>query len=91
MISISIITKGHNFIRQVHEVTGLVLCRPTDEALHCTKYHEIILNHFKVIQQTGFPYQILQSGIILQKKVHGAVCLVLSTLSDDAVYLYQVS
>ena len=34
MISISIITKGHNFIRQVHEVKGLVLCRPTDEALH---------------------------------------------------------
>ena len=54
-----------------------------------TKFHENILDGVKVIERTRFLSEKFQRGII--QNVDGVSVLVLCTLSDDGLYLYQVS
>ena len=63
-ISIPKISKGNNSAKNVGGVNVVNLC-----TLHyiCAKFHEIILNSIKVIEQTRFLYGKLQRGIIPQK------------------------
>ena len=61
------IKKGHNSANNVSEVTCFNLCKMAGNALHCTKFREIISNSIKVIERTRFLYQKLQRGIIPQK------------------------
>ena len=56
----------------------------------CAKFHEIILNGIKVIQQTQFLYGKLQRGIIPQKNAGGVTLVYLCTSSGHALYFYQV-
>ena len=50
------ITKGHNSANNVGEVTSFNLCKIAGNALHCTKFREIISNSIKVIERTRFLY-----------------------------------
>ena len=56
----------------------------------CAKFHEIVLNGIKVIEQTRFLVRKLQRGIIPQKNVGGMTVVNLCTLSGHALYFYQV-
>ena len=48
--------KGHNSANNVSEVTSFNLCKMTGNALHCTKFREIISNSIKVIEWKRFLY-----------------------------------
>ena len=61
------IKNGHNSANNVSEVTSFNLCKMAGNALHCTKFREIISNSIKVIERTQFLYRKLQRGIIPQK------------------------
>ena len=50
------IKKGHNSANNVSEVTSFNLCKMTGNALHCTKFREIISNSIKVIEWKRFLY-----------------------------------
>ena len=50
------IKKGHNSANNVSEVTSFNLCKMAGNALHCTKFREIISNSIKVIERTRFLY-----------------------------------
>ena len=54
-----------------------------------TKFHENILGDR--IERTRFYSEKFQRAIIPVKNVGGVTVLVLCTLSDDGLYLYQVS
>ena len=56
----------------------------------CAKFHEIILNSIKVIEQTQFLYGKFQRGIIPPKNVGGVTVVDLCTSSGHALYFYQV-
>ena len=56
----------------------------------CTKFHEIISNGIKVIEQAQFLYGKLQRGIILQNNVSGVTIFNLCMLSGHALYFYEV-
>ena len=56
----------------------------------CAKFHEIILNSIKVIEQTRFLYGKLQRGIIPQKNVGGVTVPYLCTSSGHALCFYQI-
>ena len=47
-ISIPKIINGHNSVKNLNGVTVLVFCTASDDALHCTKFRENILNDFKL-------------------------------------------
>ena len=53
----------------------------------CIKFHENILDSIKVIEQTLFTFEKIQSGIIFKKHVGGVKLLVLCTLSDTSLFL----
>ena len=55
-----------------------------------TKFHENILGGIKVIQNHGF-HQKFSKGHNSVRNVGGVTVLLLCTLSDDGLYLYQVS
>ena len=50
------IKKGHNSANNVSEVTSCNLCKMAGNALHRTKFREIISNGIKVIERTRFLY-----------------------------------
>ena len=50
------IKKGNNSANNVGRVTSFNLCKMASHALHCTKFHEIILKDIKVIERTRFLY-----------------------------------
>ena len=54
-----------------------------------TKLHENISKGFKVIKRTQCPYEIFK-GEQFSKNVGGVMVFNLCTLSDNALYLYQV-
>ena len=61
------IKKGHNSANNVSEMTSFNLCKMAGNALHCTKFREIISKSIKVTERTQFLYWKLQRGIIPQK------------------------
>ena len=54
------------------------------------KIFSTVLNSIKVIERTRFSYEKIQRAII-RKTVDGVLVFGLCTLSDDDLYLYQVS
>ena len=48
--------KGNNSANNVIEATSFNLCQMAGNALHCTKFREIISNSIKVIERTRFLY-----------------------------------
>ena len=56
----------------------------------CAKFHEIILNSIKVIQQTRFLYAKITKGNNSAKNVGGVTVPYLCTSSGHALYFYQV-
>ena len=44
------IKKGHNSANNEGGVTSFNLCKMAGNALHCTKFHEIILNSINVTE-----------------------------------------
>ena len=56
-----------------------------------TKFDEKIRDGIKVIEQTQFSSEKNSKGHNSVKNVGGVSVLVLYTLSDDGLYLYQVS
>ena len=57
MISILIITKGHNFVNIAHRVIFLFSAYRLIMVYICTKFHENISNSCRVIEWTQFQYQ----------------------------------
>ena len=55
-----------------------------------TKFHENILDGIKVIEWTRFPSENFK-GPYFRKNVGGVTVSFFCTLSDDGLYLYQVS
>ena len=55
-----------------------------------TKFHENILGGIKVIERTDVHNKNFK-GQYFRKNVGGMSVLVVCTLSDDGLYLYQVS
>ena len=58
---------------------------------NCTKFHENIHNHIKVIEQTRFSYVKYSKGHNSAKIVDRVTVLVLCTFSDSGLYVYQIS
>ena len=56
-----------------------------------TKFHENIRDGIKVIEPTRFPSEKISREHNSVKNVSEVSVLVLCTLSDDGLYLYQVS
>ena len=54
MISIYIITNGHNSVKIARGVTVLVFCTSSEYGLLCTKFGENILNGLRVMERTRF-------------------------------------
>ena len=50
------IKKGNNSANNVSGVTSFNLCKMAGNALHCTKFREIISNGINVIERTQFLY-----------------------------------
>ena len=50
------IKKGHNSANNVSEMTSFNLCKMAGNALHCTKFREIISKSIKVTERTQFLY-----------------------------------
>ena len=58
----------------------------------CSKFHENIHDHFKVIELIRFLKLIISMGHYYAKKnVAGVTVFILYTSSDAVLYLYQVS
>ena len=56
----------------------------------CINFQENILKGFRVIERMQFVYRIFQMGHNSVNNVGGVILLILSTLSDGVLYLYQV-
>ena len=56
-----------------------------------TKFHENVLDGIKVIEWTPIFIAKISKGHYSVKNVGRVTVLVLSTLSDDSLYLYKVS
>ena len=54
MIFIGKISKGHNSVKNVGEVTILFLCTSSDDGLYLYNVQESILDGIKVIEWTRF-------------------------------------
>ena len=50
------IKKGNNSANNVSGVTSFIVCKMAGDALHYTKFREIISNGIKVIERTRFLY-----------------------------------
>ena len=57
----------------------------------CAKFHEIILNGFKVIERTRFLYGKITKGNHSAKNVGGVTIVNLCMFPGHALYLCQVS
>ena len=57
----------------------------------CAKFHENISKGFRVTELTQFLISKFSKGHHSIKNVGGVMVLVLCLLSDDALYLYEVS
>ena len=68
----------------------LVICILSDEALCCSKFHENIDDRFKVIEWIDFETNNFKGALFCKNRA-GVTVLTLYTLSDAALYLYQVS
>ena len=86
------IKKGHNSANNVSEVTSFNLCKMAGNALHCTKFREIISKStgIKVIERTSSILKITK-GNNSAKTVGGATVVNLCMSSGHALYLCQVS
>ena len=85
------IKKGNNSANNVSGVTSFNLCTSSGHALHCTKFHEIILNCIKVIERTQFSILKITKGNNSAKNIGGVTVVNLCMSSGHALYLGQVS
>ena len=83
-------TKGHNSVKTVNGVMVLNLCISSDDALYLYQLSRKYLKEFQSYREDAV-------SILKFSKEHNYVCSVggvmapvLSMLSDDVLYLYQV-
>ena len=87
IISTLIITKGNNSAKNIVGVNVVNLCTFLVMFYICAKFHEIILNGIKAIEQTRFLYEKLQTGNIPQKCRWSDRCLSLHIVWSCFIYL----
>ena len=91
MIFMGKISKEHYSVKMQVELRFLFSAHRLMMVYICKKFHENILHGIKVIERTRFQSEKFQRAIYSVKNVGGVSVLVLCTLSDDDLYLYQVS
>ena len=92
-LSILIITKGHNStnILQVYGFTVLVLWTLNDHGLHLNQVSWKYLERFQSYGADTISILIMTKGHNSTNIAHGVTVLVLLTLSNHGLHLYQVS
>ena len=88
------ITKGHKFVKTRVELQLFFSAHRLKILYICTKFCENILNGFKVIERTPFSYKKKKKntkGHNFANDKGGGTILFLCTLSEYALYVYQIS
>ena len=90
-ISLLIITKGHNSVKIVSGVTIFFICTSSNQDLHL---YQVSLKYLELFQSYGearISVLIITMGRKSLKIVSRITVLVLCTLSNHGLHLYQIS
>ena len=90
MLGWSQFTMGHNSIKTVDGVMVLNICTLPDYALYLNQVSRKYLKGFQSYREDAICILKFSKGHNSVNSVGGAMALALSTLSDGALYLYQV-
>ena len=83
-------TKGHNSVKTVNGVMVLNLCTSSDDALYLYQFSRKYLKGFQSYWEDAACILKFSKGHNSVNSVGGVMVLILSTLSDGVLYLYQV-
>ena len=90
MLGWSHFTKGHNSVKTVDGVMVLNLCTSSDDVLYLYQVSRKYLKGFQSYWEYAVCILKFSEGYNSVNSVGGVMVLVLSTLSDSVLYLYQV-
>ena len=90
MLGWSQFTKGQNSLKSVDRDMVLNLCISPDDALYLYQVSRKYLKGFQSYQEDAVCILKFSKGHNSVKSVGGIMALVLFTLSDGVLYLYQV-
>ena len=81
---------GHNCVKTADGIMVLNLCISSDDALYLYQVSRKYLKGFQSYEEDAVCILKFSRGHNSENRVGGVMALVLSTLSDGVLYLYQV-